>query len=144
LSSIVVYPSLRLGWAALFVALAVTGCRPSGPPVGRVSGKVTFQGQPVTDGRISFFSEKTAYAAEATLGIDGGYRIETEEGGLPVGEYIISIHPPMELGPPDPRTPQTYVEKDVANIPKKYRERSKPLLAATIVEGKNEHNFNME
>src|SRR5688572_17298853 len=115
-------PVLRLGLGTLFVALATAGCGESGPPVGRVSGKVTYQGQPVTEGTVSFYSDAAGYAAEAQLGNEGSYRIETEDGGLHVGDYVVSIHPPMELGPPDPRTPQVMIEKDVANIPKKYRD----------------------
>jgi hypothetical protein len=134
----------RFGLVSLFIALAMTGCGPSGAPVGQVAGKVTFNGQPVTEGTVSFYNEKSAYAAEGLLGADGSYQIKTDQGGLPVGEYVVSISPPMELGAPDPRTPQTYVEKDVANIPKKYRDRSKPVLKATVTEGKNEHNFNLE
>jgi hypothetical protein len=104
---------------------------------------VTYQGQPVTEGTVSFYSEGAGYAAEAQLGNEGTYRIETEEGGLLVGEYVVSVHPPRELGPPDPRTPQVMVEKDVANIPKKHRDRSTAILKATVVEGKNVHDFEL-
>lgn len=83
---------LRL--AAAVIVLLATGCS-SAPPLAQLSGKVTFKGQPVPAGFISF----TPDAAAGTLGHvralqvkDGAYDSAKErEPGLPPGKYFIRI-----------------------------------------------------
>jgi hypothetical protein len=127
-------------WALL--VLPTAGCGPAG--VGQVSGKVTFRGDPVTEGTIEFASSD--YAADVPLESDGSYEFETPDGGLPPGEYAVAIHPVMVPDPRDnpERTPPALIEKDDPKIPKKYRSLQTSNLTRTVVEGKNSFNFDLE
>src|SRR5438876_932168 len=75
-----------------FLAMGLPGCS-RGPAVGEVSGKVTFERKPVTEGTITFINPTTGYAAEAGLQKDGSYVVVTPEGGLVVGDYLVMVNP---------------------------------------------------
>jgi hypothetical protein len=91
--------------------------------VGQVSGKVTFEGQPVTEGVVSFFSSELGYASDASLGPDGSYTVVTGDGGLVVGKYQVAIMPPTVIIDPEPkRTPPVREFKKVPNIPPRYHD----------------------
>src|SRR5437773_2488660 len=68
---------------------ALAGCQ-SGPARGDVRGKVTFKGQPVTEGMITFINPNGGEGGEMKLGPDGSYEIPR---GLPVGDYIVLVTP---------------------------------------------------
>src|SRR5262245_48247476 len=94
--------------------LAGLGCSSGARPIA-IQGKVTFRGEPVTEGTVQLNDEKSGRGAEAELGPDGSYQTT-----LPAGEYKVIILPPLLLlesksGPPDPQF------KKVKNIPDKYR-----------------------
>ncbi len=90
----------RLTPASLTIVLSVTGCFQSGPPIAEVSGKVTFQGQPVTEGVVNFVSE-SGFGARATLGTDGSYRLRSHHGnGIPLDNYkAVCLLDPTKLSP---------------------------------------------
>jgi hypothetical protein len=137
--------NLKLGCVFVFaMATVLSGCGGSNANVGAVSGKVTYRGQPVTEGTVSFMNAEAGTGAEAKLGQDGTYQVETPEGGLPVGTYAVSISPPIYLDSSDPKTPPVMVEKKVANIPEKYRSHYSSGLTAMVKEGSNEVNFEMK
>ena len=78
--------------AAVFVVAGLTGCGQSGGPERAVlTGKVTYQGQPVEDGKIRFLpigDTKTpmwgAYICNGTYEAYG-------KGGVPVGTHKVEI-----------------------------------------------------
>ena len=127
----------------LVLAAGMAGCN-SGPAVGDVQGRVTFEGKPVTEGSISFFNPQLGAGADAPLSGDGAYVIKTRIRGLQVGDYIVFITPETYLDKSDPTTPPARVEKNPANIPKKYRRQGTSPLKATVKEGKNEIHFDMK
>ena len=124
------------------LALLLAGC--GGPEVGQVHGTVTFRGQPVKEGIVTFSNAATGYAAEATLGSDGSYKMETTEGGMVVGDYQVAITPPIVIDNSDPRTPPSEVEKKVADIPQPYRLLETSPLKATVKPGENKLDFDMQ
>jgi hypothetical protein len=122
-------------------ALLVPGCS-TGPAKGEVQGKITFKGQPVKEGTVTFLNTKEGGAAEAQIK-DGSYIIQ---GGAAVGDYDkVEIKPLMELKDTDPgKTPPAPVEKPAPDIPAKYRMQGiNNPLKATVKAGKNEINFDM-
>jgi len=131
--------------SVVLAGLALTGgaCN-SGPPVGDVKGRVTFEGKPVAEGNISFFNSKLGAGADAPLASDGTFAIKTQVRGLPVGDYVVFITPETYLDKSDPHTPPSLVEKNPANIPKKYRRQGTSPLKATVEPGKNEFDFDMK
>jgi hypothetical protein len=81
--------------ASGFLLLAtIQGCGSKGPSLGKVSGKVTHKGQPVTKGTITFLPEdKNERAASGTIGSDGNYTLTTytQGDGAVLGRHRISI-----------------------------------------------------
>jgi hypothetical protein len=125
-----------------FLAMGLAGCS-RGPAVGEVSGKVTFKGKPIVEGTITFINPTTGYAAEAGLQKDGSYVVETPEGGLVVGEYLVMVNPLLYRDTSNPRTPPSPVERPAPNIPQKYRNQGRTPLRATVQKGRNTFNFDM-
>jgi hypothetical protein len=122
----------------VFAVLA--GCS-KGPPTGDVEGKVTFKGQPVTEGLVTFLNPKEGGAAEAQIATDGTYAVKN----VVVGEYLVVITPPVVIVDTDPgKSPPAPVEKRAPNTPQKYRQQGSTPLKATVKQGKNEHNFDMK
>lgn len=58
-----------------------------------VSGKVTLNGQPVTDATISFTDLKNGFGASAIVGPDGTFEVVTLKGGMQPGTYSVAIMP---------------------------------------------------
>ncbi len=121
---------------------SLTACEnaPRGIPRGEVSGKITFQGAPVTEGTVTFYSDKTGIAAPADLDSNGSFTISN---GIEVGSYAVMIAPPIiedVAGAP----PTKKAEKTYDNIPKKYRASETSGLQAEVKKGRNEYVFNME
>ena len=126
------------------VIQGLLGCGGSDVKIGAVSGKVTYRGQPVSEGVVSFIDAQAGTGAEATLSSDGTFSVETPEGGLPVGTYGVSVSPPVYLDSSDPRTPPVQVQKKVKDIPEKYRSHYSSGLSATVNEGPNEVSLEMK
>src|SRR4051812_3798056 len=73
----------HLASMALLFLLCGAACS-SGPVKGEVQGKVTFKGQPVKEGTVTFLNTKDGGAAEAAINPDGTYVVQ---GGAVAGDY---------------------------------------------------------
>lgn len=132
---------VRAACATAAVSLAVVAGCSSGPATGEVNGKVTFKGQPVTEGFVTFMNPNEGGAGEGKIGPDGSYAVV---GKLVVGEYIAVVSPPMHIVDTDPgKSPPAPVEKNVKNIPVKYRQQGTTPFKFPVKEGKNEINLEM-
>ena len=107
--------------------LATAGCTSSGPASYTVTGKVTFQNQPVEEGSITFEDAAAGQVNSAQLGPGGRYSVE-----LPAGDFRVSISPPLVETKAGPNSPGDMVPKDVKNIPKRYRVIETSRLAAKV------------
>ncbi|PQO44048.1 hypothetical protein [Blastopirellula marina] len=77
--------------------LAIIGCD-SGPPKYVVGGAVTLDGEPVTDGCVTFTPHEGGYELAATAPlIDGRYQLECVEGSAAV--TITGFGPNQKLVP---------------------------------------------
>jgi hypothetical protein len=76
--------------ACAALLLVLTGCA---APVGRVTGKVTWKGQPVAGAELAFHPEKDPTDHFSGLcGDDGTYRVTYRTGnGLPPGRYRVVV-----------------------------------------------------
>ncbi len=89
----------RLPWYAPgLLAAALAGCGPGhGMTLGRVQGKVTYKGEPVKFGTVSFVPDASKGSdgpiATGTIKSDGTYILSTDEGGdgALVGHHKISV-----------------------------------------------------
>jgi len=80
-------PVLRMAAAAAL--LLAVGC---GRHAGKVSGRVTLDGQPLANGVVSYTPTKAGSSAYGTIGPDGRYRLQTgAETGIDPGEYKVTI-----------------------------------------------------
>jgi hypothetical protein len=110
--------------------------------MGKVRGKVTFKGQPVKEGMLTFLNLSEGGAAEALLNADGTYAVAA---GVPVGEYVVEIKPLTVIVDTDPgKSPPAPVEKKAPDIPRKYRQQGSTPLKAAVKAGENEFDFEMK
>lgn len=124
--------------AGLSVALTLSvlvclGCQSGEKDVVDVQGRVTYQGQPVSAGTISFSPKSvtqgaTQRPATAVLETDGTYRLKAyrNQFGMPPGEYAVSVLS-YQGSMLDPSTVKYLV-------PKKFSESGTSGLVATIPE----------
>jgi hypothetical protein len=124
---------------------------------GNVSGKVTYRGQPLSGGTITFAGSK---AYSASIAADGSYQVRD----VPVGKYKLAIATapllPRDM-PPFPRFPKEVpgLPKDAPPngvppemrlpprgivIPTKYADPHTSGLTYTVVKGSNTHDFRLD
>jgi len=139
-------PQIRNRRTVLLLSLALSlifaGCG-SGEVKGRVSGKVTFQGQPVSEGIVVFRHAEMGVHITAELQSDGSYRVVSAKGmGLPLGTFHVCVCPPpihvaTAVGGPPPKI------KQYSNIPQKYRDVKTSGLTLTVKQGDNSFDIAM-
>ena len=123
--------------------LAVTGCGPSRdpnlPPTANVSGKVIYQGEPVTVGTVTFHPEGEGNPAVGLLGEDGSFTLSTyaPDDGAVVGTHSVTIDipPPLDGTPPE----------DAFSVPDEYTSpETTPLKVEVTEEGEEGLEFALE
>lgn len=126
--------------AAVLLAVLAIGCS-SGPPTGKVRGKVTFKGQPVKEGRVTLLNPTEGGAYESPITDGGAYAVQNP---VLLGDYVVVITPLTHIVDTDPgKTPPSAVEKSAPDIPRKYRMQGQTTLKATVEQGENEFNFDL-
>mgnify|MGYP001254879868 CR=1 FL=1 len=109
------------------------GCGSDEPPMGSVSGKVTYEGQPLTadpQGFVTIVDDKTGSGASAAIDTSGNYHIPS----VLIGEYAVSVH----SMPPPPGG--EWIKLD---IPEKYQDLESSGLSVTVEEGENHAAFDL-
>jgi hypothetical protein len=121
-------------------ALTVAGCGPADKfPRYKISGKVTHQSKPVEEGTINFEDTTTGQVGSGELGSGGAYSTE-----LPAGSFKVFVTPPQIETKGTPDSPPDKVEKNVANIPKKYRRQETSGLSADVAKDKRTFDFDLK
>jgi hypothetical protein len=126
----------------LAAAIVISGCS-SEEPRGRIAGRVTCQGKPLTEGRVVFINTEKGVSMTARIQPDGTYEVMTAKGaGLPLGEYRVAVCPP----PPD-ATVGVFVKPanagSHAGIPRKFRDVKTSGLTLTVHDGDNTLDIHM-
>jgi len=132
------------GLCCLAAALAIAGigCSRSGlPDTARVTGLVTYKGQPVAEAQVSFIPAQGRPASAGT-GADGRFELTTFrlKDGAVLGEHTVTIEKtvPVAGQENDPYAKRRSV------IPEKYGSLKKSRLKATITaKGPNEFTFDL-
>jgi len=138
-------PESAASHGMLLVACCLTvtlfaGCSAgSERPSGKVSGRITFEGEPVTSGVVNLMATARGAGASANLGEDGKYQI-TEP--VETGQYKV-VFTPAPPPPPRPEDGPPKPTKPPANIPEKYRSESTTDLSTVVEEGENALDFNL-
>ena len=140
------------------LAMLLTGCG-GGPRLGKVSGRVTFNGKPVPTGTIMFYPD-AGPAAVGAIGPDGAYSLTTikQGDGAVVGSHRVSIQA-TTVGPGSLADPKSFEEEmDLAQrkdpkakvlvpgkvewiVPEKYSRPETTDLTATVQPGANTIDF---
>lgn len=130
----------------LLLPLAI-GC--GGQAKGTVSGKVTYQGRPLSSGIVSFVPESGA-PHYADIQSDGSYRMVN----APVGPVKIGVQSkPKQSASPSarmPRNPQDYgkLEADMNQkesiLPDQYTDPNKSGLTYTVKKGKQPFDIELK
>ena len=132
---------------AITAALGVcTGCGESLPPTVRVHGKVTWKGEPLSDGKVVFQPEEIAEGlprrpATGDLGPDGTYELTTfrkGDGAVP-GRYAVLVH--SYISQPTMSNPSApYIWR----IPDRYGDSKQTELSATVSRDKGDVTLDFE
>ena len=131
-----------LGTASVVLAIllaATHGCnRAGGPPLGKVSGVVTLDGQPLADAIVTF-APPTGRPSQGITGSDGRYTLAytADEQGAMVGDHVVRISTDRYV-----ERPGGAVEQMVEKVPAKYHAES--TLTATVKAGTNELPFDLQ
>jgi hypothetical protein len=133
--------AMRATCLSLLIGLIfITACGPADKfPRYKISGKVTHQTQPVEEGTITFEDPTTGQVNSGDLGAGGAYATE-----LPLGSFKVSVQPPQVQTKGTPDSPPDMVEKDVKNIPKKYRRQETSGLTADVAKDKRTFDFDLK
>ncbi len=113
------------------------GCGPAEKPTGSVSGKVTYNGEPLTKGSVLFVNEETGIGASGQLDTSGTYTIAS----IRTGEYQVAIQPPPA---PSPDEMEEGAQPEKLDIPEKYLSPQTSGLTATVTEGENTADFELQ
>ena len=119
--SLFVATSLLLG-----VCLSL-GCKPAGPPVATVKGKITLEGKPVTAGIVIYQNAETGFSTTGDIDAQGNYEMRTHEAaGIPPGKYKVGFKPAApyapgtvvlaDAGQRDPRPIDTTINQRYHNV----------------------------
>jgi hypothetical protein len=137
--------------------LVNAGCGSKYPPTAPVSGKITLNGEPVTQGRISFHPTSGERPALANIQSDGSYSLTTFErgDGALLGSHKVSIKSTrIENAPPPPKDfrEEAAQAAELAKrggpqlvfiVDKKYYDERTTDLQADVKRGGNEIDFHL-
>jgi len=134
---------------ALFCIGFITGCGgETGPERAEVEGEVTFDGQPVELGTISFESQDAKGSSAGGTIKDGRYHIPADKGPT-IGRFKVKIVASRKTGRMIPMGAGLGAEKGaevqdevVYYIPREYN--SATTLSVEIASGSNNHDFQLE
>lgn len=131
---------------AVAAGLFASGCGSGGPRMGRVSGTVTYQGEPLKAGTVTFIATDTQRPnATGTIEADGSYSLQTSVpgDGAVVGDYKVAI---SDLDPNDFNTemPGMPLQIPKSAIPKQYTDAGTSGLTATVESGRNRFDFDLK
>ena len=134
--------SVALLILALFTA---SGCGPSGPTRAEVSGVVSLNGTPVSEGSINFFPTDGNTGPEAGGAIrEGKYHIPRAQGPV-IGKNRIELRSFQKSGRKiqDPTAPQGTLTEEITNVfPAEFNKES--TLVREVQKGKNEMPFEIK
>lgn len=124
----------RLGQVCLLAMILSVGCGPSGPRTYPVEGTISFDGQPIEEGYVTFAPQQRGETPVAGPIKAGKYALRVTEG-----DKRIEVQASQFVGPENPimglRAKEQY-------IPDRYNVESE-LKATVTADGENEFDFEL-
>ena len=131
---------LLLICASVVAAVIICGCGTGDKnPRYKVTGKVTYQGQPVGEGTVTFENPDAGQVNSSPLDSGGTYALD-----LPAGAYKVSVAPPLVETKGTSDSPPDLIPKKVNNIPKKYWIQETAGLSAEVAKDKRTADFDLK
>ncbi len=122
------------------LSLFVLGCGGGEQARYKVAGKVTFQGQPVEQGEITFENPTAGQVNSSPLSAGGSYSLE-----LPPGDFKVSVAPPLiEMKGTADSPPDMVRNPAVKNIPKKFWVQETSGLTAKVDKSARTFDFELK
>jgi len=139
----------------LSFAAALSGCSPADPQkpkLGKVTGRVTFQGKPVTSGSVMFTPSAneggtTGQLASGRIESDGTFTLTTFDtgDGAILGEHIVTVESRDIRGVQRPKmSARIKYELPKSTIPDKYSNVHTSPYRFRVKEGVNHANIDLE
>ena len=125
--------------------LLLAGCGKQGLERAVISGRVSYQGEPVQRGLLRFVPIEGTKGPPAGATIEAGSFTVKALGGVPVGTARVEIKAYRDIGPPpDPQSPGAMLGMRPGKqyLPAKYNKRSE--LKVTIDGGDQTIDFELE
>ena len=139
--------------AGMLVAIPIlvaAGCGSVGElPLGRVTGRVTYQGKPLA-GWIIYFVPQRGPSASGVIDEEGHYTLTTRSSGdgAVVGTHTVYFAPPSPAGPAEaesavegPEVPPPPIQ--TIPLPQKYRSPDGSGLTAEVESGGSTRDFEL-
>ena len=136
---------MRSVGSALFVLCVLTGCTGCDRGFGQVTGKVSYQGQPLPSGDVVFIDGEGRHHPGA-IAEDGVYVIDD----VPAGPVKVIVMGPPQVPPglrkPTPVPVPAAVEsaRPWVGIPERYKDPEKSGLAYTVKAGQQTINIDLQ
>lgn len=129
--------------AMSLLAFAISGCGPSGPEVGKVSGVVTLDGKPLPEAFVFFRHADGGRISEAFTDESGKYTLNfsSDASGAMVGPNTVRISTFIEAVREDSGAIVKGTNKKEL-VPKRYNKESE--LTAEVKSGSNTFNFDLK
>jgi hypothetical protein len=142
--------------AVVSLLLMVTGCSGAGrPPLGKVSGKVTYNGKSVTAGSVIFTpvqgsQSEASRIATGQIEADGSYFLTTFDtgDGAVLGQHVVTVD---SRGDPDEMKKLNMKPGGIiayklpkASIPEKYTKPDRSPFKYTVEVGNNTINLELK
>lgn len=135
--------TLLVAFAPLLLA-AAPGCH-RGEQLGKITGRVTLDGKPISPGIVMFCNFSKGVHITALLDGEGKYELQTAKGfGLPLGSYRVAVSP-LPPEPPIPGGPPAAAHSSpLNNIPPRYLDPETSELETTVEAGENVYNIELQ
>ncbi|MFH1918977.1 MAG: carboxypeptidase-like regulatory domain-containing protein [Planctomycetota bacterium] len=127
----------RLGLGVVLVLVGVVGCgKPGTAPTVKVSGTVTYNGEPVQGASVAFIPEN-GRPASGTTDASGKFTLSTFESGdgAVLGKHTVTIAETSEAPSGEGEVDYSIPDESAARFPAKYADPSTSDFTATVEKG---------
>jgi len=131
------------GWSFLVVALVLAACAGCGTSTGTVSGQVTFKGQPIPKGTITFVPKEKKIRPAAGVIQNGKYSVEVPVGDVAIAVNVPSMKPPVEKGKKPVKKVKGKKTED-EDVSPKYKDSTTSGLTMTVIKGEQTKDIALE
>ncbi len=138
------------GTVLFLLSLLLTGCEKKSATV---SGKVLFDGKPLSQGHVSFRIDNT-HESSSIIDQDGSYQVKCEPGNAKITVRVSEFRPlaagakgkmdPAKFGAKGTVVNEKTRDKDLIKIPPKYSDPEQTPLTLPVKPGSQQHDIEIK